>query len=72
MGFQENLKPFIDSLEQCISTKNWYGALIIAVTLPGICVSVDGTQESEMQKRDKKTAVNILYFNFSNTLTGII
>ncbi len=50
MEFIEKFKPFLDSLAQCILAKNWYGALIIAVTLPDICVSVDGTQENEKQK----------------------
>jgi hypothetical protein len=54
MEFRENLEPFLDSLNQCILTKNWYGALMIAVTLPDICVSVDGTQESERQRLFQK------------------
>lgn len=69
MEFRENLEPFLDSLNQCILTKNWYGALIIAVTLPDICVSIDGTQECEQQrlsqiKRSRESASKLAYIKW--------
>ena len=35
------MRSFIEALEKCIQTENWYGALFIALTLPDICGSVD-------------------------------
>ena len=36
---------FIEALEKCIQTENWYGALFIALTLPDICAKIEYPDE---------------------------
>lgn len=42
---------FIDALERCIDSQNWYGALIVALTLPDICARIDQPTENSSQRR---------------------
>jgi len=44
MSLRGNFTTFIEALEKSIANENWYSALIVAVTLPDICCSVDGTK----------------------------
>lgn len=35
------MQNFIEALEKCMETENWYGALFIALTLPDICGKIE-------------------------------
>ncbi|MCK4089647.1 hypothetical protein HCY66_06050 [Acinetobacter radioresistens] len=35
------MQNFIEALEKCVQTENWYGALFIALTLPDICGKIE-------------------------------
>jgi hypothetical protein len=41
------MQNFIEALEKCMETENWYGALFIALTLPDICAKIEYPDEKK-------------------------
>lgn len=50
MNLQKKFQPYYSSLHELIQSENWHGALIVAVTLPDICCTLDGTKKNNNSK----------------------
>ena len=55
MSLRENFNRFYNSLQKSIEDENWYSALVLAVTLPDICCTLD---ESKVMVSNNKAHIN--------------
>lgn len=46
------MKQYIDAIRRCIDSENWYAALFLSLSLPGICAKLEDntTKESAKEK----------------------
>lgn len=45
------MEPFLDAVRRCLDSKNWYGALALALIVPDICARIMFPTERSSQKR---------------------
>lgn len=63
------MKEILLSLQQSVDDKNWYGALIIALTIPDICSKLENPKENT-NKRYPKWFDKYINLNYKKHLSG--